>query len=50
MNQTDRKGASRKNTKPQQVNSLKTLIKSNKLTDIWRDLNEKKMHFLQFYS
>ena len=34
MNQIHRKSASRKNTKPQQVNGLKTLIKSNKLTDI----------------
>ena len=41
MNQTDRKSASRKNTKPQQVSNLKTLIKSNKLTDIWRDINIK---------
>ena len=45
MNQTDRKSASRKNTKPQQVSSLKTLIKSNKLTDIWRDLNENVQQF-----
>ena len=34
MNQTDRKSASRKNTKEQQISSL------NKSTDIWRDLNE----------
>ena len=40
MNQTDRKSSSRKNANPQQVSSLKTLIKSSKLTDIWRDLNE----------
>jgi hypothetical protein len=45
MNQTDRKSASRKNTKPQQVSSSKTLIKSNKLTDIWRDLNENVQQF-----
>ena len=45
MNQIDRKSASRKNTKPQQVSSLKTLIKSNKLTDIWRDLNENVQQF-----
>ena len=45
MNQTDRKRASRKNTKPQQVSSLKTLIKSNKLTDIWRDLNGNVQQF-----
>ena len=45
MNQTDRKSASRKNTKPQQVSSSKTLIKSNKLIDIWRDLNENVQQF-----
>jgi hypothetical protein len=32
-------------TKPQQVSSLKTLIKSNKLTDIRRDLNENVQQF-----
>ena len=45
MNQIDRKSASRKNTKPQQVSSLKTLIKSSKLTDIRRDLNENVQQF-----
>jgi hypothetical protein len=35
----------RKNTKPQQVSSLKTLIKSNKLTDIWSDLNVNVQQF-----
>ena len=43
INQTDSKKV--QVTKMQQASSLKILINSNKLTDIWRDLNENIQQF-----
>jgi hypothetical protein len=43
LKEIDRSNSSK--TKYQKVNSLKTLLKTNDLIDIWRELNSNKRQF-----
>ena len=45
LSEIDRKCTNKRNIIKKPVNSLKSLIKSNRLIDIWRNLNPHKVHF-----